>query len=45
MCLICDQLDSLVLTPWEAKRNLQETADELSVEHVIEVMKKLEEME
>lgn len=45
MCIICDSLDNLSMTPWEARKAAFEMADGLSMEHVLELVKKLEEIE
>ena len=45
MCLICQQLDTLSMAPWEARRNLQEVGDSLDIQHVMELMQKIERME
>lgn len=43
MCLICQSLDADTMTPWEARKAAFEMADGLSLEHVIELVKKIEE--
>jgi len=42
MCLICQSLDDMTITPWEARRNLQEMKDNLPQEHILEILKKIE---
>jgi hypothetical protein len=45
MCLICQSLDDESMTPWEARKAAFEIAEQLSLEHVLELVKKLEEIE
>ena len=41
MCIICVELDKNKLSPWEAKANLSEMADEIGPEHTREVEDKI----
>lgn len=45
MCLICQSLDEESMTPWEARTAAFEMAEQLSMEHILELVKKLEEIE
>jgi hypothetical protein len=45
MCLICQSLDEMSITPWEARRNLQEMQDSIPKEHIYELVKKINEMD
>lgn len=41
MCIICIEMDKNKLSPWEAKRNLKEIAQEIDQDHLIEVENKI----
>lgn len=45
MCLICTELTKDLITTKDARRNAQEVADTLSVEHVLELMQLIEKKE
>ena len=43
MCIICIEMDKKTLSPWEAKRNLSEMAEQIGQDHALEVDKKISE--
>jgi hypothetical protein len=42
MCIICVELEKSLISPLEARRNLDEMAFDLDLEHFLEVEKKIE---
>lgn len=45
MCLICEELKKGSIAPWEARRNLKEMKDNLTQEHINEIVEYLDEEE
>lgn len=45
MCLICSDLSKGLITPKEARANAREAADTMPIEHVLEIMEKIEKAE
>ena len=44
MCIICVELDKKNLSPWEAKRNLNEMVEKIGDKHAREVENKISEL-
>jgi len=43
MCIICIELEKSLISPEEAKKNLIEITEDLNLEHLLEVERKIEE--